>query len=368
MKPTKLPLQALRLSNFKAVRDSGSIQFTPLTVFIGNNGSGKSSILEALEALQTMVISGLDEAMRPWHGFEHIWNKAVDHEKKEGQTGLHSLSNPMVFEVSGTGIEAVLHVSATEDRNKVFFAFYDRSPFSQSEADVESAMERFGTFEIFDRDLRRFVADWQFLNLVPTAMLSPLPQKRSVDRVQLAKDGSNIAQFLLSMGAPDSQAFKGLIETARTVLPYATDLTPAITSELDRNVYLRMREQGIVEPLAGWLLSQGTLRLTALLATFRHPNPPTVVFIEEIENGLDPRAIHLLIEEIRLFISGGGQVVVTTHSPFLLDLCDLSQIVVVERNRSGAPEFRRPSKRKLGEWAKKFTAGRLYTMGNLTKR
>ena len=35
-----------RLKNFKAVRDSGEISFTPLTVFIGNNGSGKSSVIE----------------------------------------------------------------------------------------------------------------------------------------------------------------------------------------------------------------------------------------------------------------------------------------------------------------------------------
>jgi len=40
--------------------------FTPLTVFIGNNGSGKSSIIEALETFQSVVLNGLDEAMIPW--------------------------------------------------------------------------------------------------------------------------------------------------------------------------------------------------------------------------------------------------------------------------------------------------------------
>src|SRR5437660_384226 len=44
-------LQSFRLKNFKAVRDSGVINFTPLTVFIGGNGSGKSSIIEGLEML-----------------------------------------------------------------------------------------------------------------------------------------------------------------------------------------------------------------------------------------------------------------------------------------------------------------------------
>lgn len=44
----KLPLAGVRVKNFKAVQDSKAIRFTPLTVFIGNNGSGKSNIIEAL--------------------------------------------------------------------------------------------------------------------------------------------------------------------------------------------------------------------------------------------------------------------------------------------------------------------------------
>jgi AAA15 family ATPase/GTPase len=38
-------LKSFLLRNFKAVRDSKAIRFTPLTAFIGNNGSGKSSLL-----------------------------------------------------------------------------------------------------------------------------------------------------------------------------------------------------------------------------------------------------------------------------------------------------------------------------------
>jgi len=45
MKP-KLSLSSFCLKNFKAVQDSKTIKFTPLTAFVGNNGSGKSSIVE----------------------------------------------------------------------------------------------------------------------------------------------------------------------------------------------------------------------------------------------------------------------------------------------------------------------------------
>ena len=96
MKP-KLSLSSFCLKNFKAVQDSKTIKFTPLTAFVGNNGSGKSSIVEAMETFQSVVLNGLDEAMIPWHGFEYIWNKAKEHKTIKGK-----ISNPMTFTFRGT--------------------------------------------------------------------------------------------------------------------------------------------------------------------------------------------------------------------------------------------------------------------------
>ena len=90
------------------------------------------------------------------------------------------------------------------------------------------------------------------------------------------------------------------------------------------------------------MLSTGTLRVLALLAVLRHPNPPPLVVIEEIENGLDPRSIHLL------------------------DLLTLEQVVLVTRDTKGHPHFHRPSdSESLQRWSQDFSPGRLYTMGKL---
>jgi predicted ATPase len=89
--------------------------------------------------------------------------------------------------------------------------------------------------------------------------------------------------------------------------------------------------------------------------------------VEEIENGLDPRSIHLLVEEIRAAVlERRTQVVLTTHSPYMLDLLKLDQLVLVARNDKGEPRFHRPGDdAKLAEWVKDFAPGRLYTMGAL---
>lgn len=364
-KPT-LPLQTIRLRNFKAVRDSGTVTFTPLTVFIGNNGSGKSSLVEGLEAFRNIVLHGPDEAFLPWRGFEHVWNQAVSHRLSEDQLGRMAPANPMRFEITGRAGELSMaaDVAVTTDTagNKLVSV-----PYELFAAPAEETSDGTQEQQIRRVEWRRAVRKWQFLNLEPRLMLDPKPQHRSESVVTLRRDGSNIAQYLQSIADEEPAILQSIAETLKSVLPYAADLRPAITKELQRNVYLRLHEQGIEEPLVGWLLSQGTLRIVALLTVLRHPNPPSVVFVEEIENGLDPRTIHLLVEEIRGFLQNGGQVVATTHSPYLLDLLDLSQIIVVERGKSRAPTFNRPSKKRLKGWAEKFAPGRLYTMGNLTE-
>ena len=148
-------------------------------------------------------------------------------------------------------------------------------------------------------------------------MLYPLTQKRTYGKIILAKDGSNIAEYLQSIRDLDDKTFQDIVDTFEQVLPYADDLQPALTSELERNYYLSLTEINISQKLPGWLLSQGTLRILALLSLFRHPKPPSVIIIEEIENSLDPRTIHLLVEEIQAYVQSGlGQIIVTTHSPY----------------------------------------------------
>ena len=94
------PLKSFRVENFKAIRDSGRIKFGWLTVLIGNNGCGKSSLVEGLESFRDIAVDGLDFAMRRWHGFEQVWNKAPDRKVLERKGHRPGLSHPMRFRFS----------------------------------------------------------------------------------------------------------------------------------------------------------------------------------------------------------------------------------------------------------------------------
>lgn len=388
MRNRPLLVQSFRLENFKAVRDSGVVKFTPLTVFIGNNGSGKSSLIEGMETMQSIVENGLDKAMQQWKGFEHIWNRAAEHNLQQKSETRPYHTNPMRFELRGTtsrqSYYAMSEINAGAGENNIFI---HREQFDWGSKSYRVRMVRdsegwIGKGYIGDpidgSNVKQKVADgqsiltgrmqiddWQFLTLQPQSMGTPVPQKRTGGKIRLEKDGSNIAEYLLDIFRIDPVALDGIIETLQYVLPYARNMEPLITSELERTVYLQLREAEFKVP--GWLLSTGTLRILALLAVLRHPTPPPLLVVEEIENGLDPRTISLLVEEIRSAVeSGTTQAILTTHSPYLLDLLTLSHIVVVERNEEGAPVFTRPGDHEsMRKWAEKFSPGRLYTMNQL---
>ncbi len=369
-----MSLQSVRVRNFKAIIDSGVVKLGPLTAFVGNNGSGKSSLIEALETYQVIVLSNLDVAMGRWLGIEHARHKAMETHVRAGKA-----VNPITFEVKVSSparhaIRCEMKVNNDAAANTMYIAEENiragkangvskKAPLGSGYLVGYSLLSRPGT--PFEAEAAQLITGWQFLTLQPDLMGKPQPQQRTSGGVRLQKDGSNIADYLLEIQKLSPGAFDGIVRTMEYVLPYARDLQPAVASELERRSYLQLTESDFKVP--GWMLSTGTLRVLALLAVLRHPNPPPLIVVEEIENGLDPRSIHLLVEEIRTAVQSGiTQVVVTTHSPYLLDLLTLDQIVLVYRDETGQPRFNRPKdSESLQRWSQEFSPGRLYTMGKL---
>lgn len=381
-------LQSIRVRNFKAIVDSKTVRFGPLTVFIGNNGAGKSSLIEALETYQSIVRDGLDIAMQRWLGIEHARHKAQEIKELTGTP-----ASPMEFDLwIGKNLRQAknfaMAIESDSVKNKISFAD-EHIAFKEKQSDGEivpvkidrkNALRKISQLgldvspnrslvtvpiENFSQEAEH-ILNWQFLTLAPERMGLPIPQQRTGGNVRLARDGSNIADVLLDIRRQDLNAFEGIVETLAYVLPYAKDLQPAITAELERKAWLQLTEADFKVP--GWMLSSGTLRLLALLALLRHPKPPPLIIVEEIENGLDPRSIHLLVEEIRTAVLNDvTQVICTTHSPYLLDLLTLDHLILVERDKKGQPRFIRPADNaRLKNWTTDFAPGKLYTMGSLT--
>ena len=112
-------------------------------------------------------------------------------------------------------------------------------------------------------------------------------------------------------------------------------------------------------------LSDGTLRYLCLLSILLHPEPPSLVAIEEPELGLHPDLLPTL-SDLLVQSSERSQLIVTTHSDVLVDaLADKPESIVVCEKHTGQTSMRRLDKDELAKWLKKYSLGELWTSGQL---
>ena len=97
-------ISKVRVKNFKAIQDSGEIDLINLNAFIGNNGSGKSSILEALQLLHEVVKKGsIDEAFSRFGSLEEVRNNKSEIKDNNDNPVIKKTKNG--FEKSFNAIE-----------------------------------------------------------------------------------------------------------------------------------------------------------------------------------------------------------------------------------------------------------------------
>lgn len=373
-------IKSVAVENFKALRDSGTVRLRPLSVIIGNNGSGKSSLLEAVETYRRVVLEGVDAAMEHWQGFEHVRHKAAlsrlttaaryDPSKQQG-----AMSFKLKLAMPRGAVDLSMKVNVREAGNRLYiqderFKLGKRPEVvretlgaAATSSEGKSVMPGLPDLDETVEALRNVL----FLRLNPDAIGNLQSIKRSGGRIRLASDGANVAEYLIDLRERSASAFEEVTHGLQYVLPYASDVEPKVLDAgILRRSYVQLLEDRYEIP--GWLMSSGSLRVLPLIATLLDPDPPPVLFIEEVENGLDPRTVGLVVDLMRAAAqSGRTQVIATTHSPYLLDMLDLDDVLLCERGDKG-PAFSWPASRKeMKVWRDKFMPGRLYTMNALQR-
>ncbi|MEU9834393.1 AAA family ATPase [Streptosporangium sp. NPDC048047] len=159
---------------------------------------------------------------------------------------------------------------------------------------------------------RRTVRAWRRHAPSPRTM-----RRRSVpaDTGPLTGDGANLAAVLARMAG--TAALADLMADLAGILPGVADLVSRVERG-ECSFDLVLDGQG---PVPAALLSDGTLRVLALLAALHDPGHPCTLLVEEIENGVHPARVGELLRRVRQRVAmpGGAepfrQVIVTSHSP-----------------------------------------------------
>ena len=131
-------------------------------------------------------------------------------------------------------------------------------------------------------------------------------------------------------------------------------------------VELIVNETGMTGALPASRLSDGTIRFIALLAILCHPEPPPLICIEEPEIAMHPDSLDLVVE-LLMEASQRTQLIVTTHSPWLIDRlsAEPDSVLVCERDRHPADgtQFKRFTRKDLEDWLEDQPLGEVWMAG-----
>lgn len=144
-------------------------------------------------------------------------------------------------------------------------------------------------------------------------------------------DGSNLPWVIEDLKKRDINAYYNWLEHIRTALPDIQEIeTVDILGEGKR--YLKIiYDNGIEVP--SWMVSDGTLRLLALTLPAYLPDFEGVYLIEEPENGIHPRAIETVFQSLSSVYN--AQILLATHSPVILSMVDLKDVLCFSKNADG---------------------------------
>lgn len=189
------------------------------------------------------------------------------------------------------------------------------------------------------------VSSWlkDFLNEgVQLFILDSLNIRRASPPGQVRKfktDGSNLPWVVEDLKKRDMDAYRNWVEHIRTALP---DVEEVLTVERpdDRHRYLKVRYSNGME-IPSWLVSDGTLRLLALTLPAYLPDFEGVYLIEEPENGIHPRAIETVFQSLSSVYN--AQILLASHSPIILSMVDLADVLCFAKTPEGVSDIVRGS-------------------------
>lgn len=157
------------------------------------------------------------------------------------------------------------------------------------------------------------------------------PEQLTGSTEAITTSGENLPSVLRQLKRSGGKSWQRLMKTMSIVAPHVSNLDSKRLRT--GKEFVEFTEKIAARGIESWESSDGTLRaLAILLALETHPGESTIL-LEEPEQNLHPWAVREIIEHIREVIEERNiQVILTTHSPQVLDRVKPEEVLVASRN------------------------------------
>ncbi len=366
-------IERAQFQNFKSLRDVELPALGRLTLFVGPNASGKTSILEALHYIAQLGQKTPEALFKGPRDPETLWYRGAEHSddiqiKIAGQW----LSTDEQIELSishagelrpGQPVEyqfTLLRHDASDENSSTDSALIDRPGMANLAYDLSSAL---------------------FLRLNPAKLVAPSYSQQESPRVEY--DGEGLATVIREMHASQPAQFERLEEFLSNVVPAVEGVrtrrapvweekTREIT--VDGRTFTRqdvekvMGEEVIFDMdgargIPAHATSEGTILTLGLLAVLLNERRPNLLLLDDIEQALHPQAQKRLVAVLKelLKLYPELQIFATSHSPFLLDELDADQIWLTNIDEGQTAVQRLNTHREFDVWRDEMSPGEFWT-------
>ena len=337
-------LVGLEVENFRSLRKI-TLPLGPVTVLVGPNGAGKTNVLRVFEFLEDIVRFDLGPALEAQGGFDEAIFRGGEHDPDVIRVGASFAEDTYQLQVakSGDGFHR-FETFTLGDGRRIEVSDQDVTMIDQGAGSsligINTQSSGLSTLPRLSEPGSKGVAtiatrlsSLRIFDVEVGAARQPSLRTRRTET--LANDASNLAAYLVSLSINHPQIWEQLIDDARFALPQLRSVEFVEPSNNLREVSVVLNEEGLRRPTSLSDASFGTVRMLGLLALLHDPYPPALTCVEEIENGLHPQALEMLVERIRE-ASDRTQFLIATHSPALVDRLYPDEFVVCERNEDGS--------------------------------
>ena len=321
------------LHNYKSLRDC-DVVLGPITFLVGPNGAGKSNFLEALRFVSFALSTSLEQALDTLSGFRSVLHKGSGTEDRisfemffrlrEGETGSYLVEIGSALDGPVSVIREECSIESPLDKR---WFKVDRGVVSSNQGVMPVAAE--GKLYLVNASglpafepVYRLLSNIAVYNPVPDDIRGFKPEKkyRHLDR-----KGSGLAEIVFRLNKSAPERLTRVTEYLRRINPSVLEVSAA-TLDANYNLHIYMEGADAVRDIfSSQNTSDGTLRALAILVALfqdRERAPLSLTGLEEPEAGLHPAAAGVLFDSL-MEASKFGQIIVTSHSPDLLDREDL---------------------------------------------
>ena len=356
-----MKIESIILKNFRAFRDTEWRSIPSFAVLVGANGTGKSTLFQVFEFLRNAMKDNVNVALAKLgggRGFEEVRSRnstgPIEIELKFKEASSSPLvtyylqidlldGRPVVSREilkyrrgsggkpwhfldfsSGVGEAVTNELDKVDNDNELV-----RESQSLKSPDI-LAIKGLAQFEKFPavKALGELIENWHISDL---HINKARPEQDVAYAEHLSREGENLSLVIEYLFRSHPGIFATILEKLQKRIPGLSKVESKVTDE--GKVLLKFQDGSFEDPFLARHVSDGTIKMLAYMVLLNDPRPHPLLCIEEPENQLYPSLLTELAEEFRAYSRKGGQVLVSTHSPDLLNALELDEVYWIVKEK-----------------------------------